>query len=472
MNKNKVKIELVGKSADGVTGSMYLISFNDKQILLDAGLYQTSSDDIRKQYLVNHRNYHVPFAKLDCIILSHVHIDHCGIIPYVFAKGYRGNIYVPEGSTELLKIMWEDSLKIFESDCVKLEHRYDMKAVPLYTQEDIDMALSNIVEIPFRNEMVVFDDLTLCYYHASHIVNAAQVRLRFQVGNVSKTLNYTGDIGSDINKDYLLPYDKLPYADIVLGECTYGGSHKKHGQKDRDKDIEKIKCVVEQCCLDNNNKVLFGVFSLQRLQDILTTLYKLYGKDESFTTQVILDAPLGKKISDVWHNVIEKDCELWKEVIAWKNIKWVETYEESTQLRKENSSQIIISTSNFLKNGRVVEWLKSMLPNSNNRIFLCGYAGDETSIAYQIQHNKKYVEIDGVKVKNGANVISLNSFSSHASQDELLKRYSEMQFNKIYLVHSESKGKQVFAEKLRDVLSKNNRSSKVGLTAMGDEIKF
>lgn len=472
MNKNKVTVEFVGKSSDGVTGSMYLISFNDKQILLDAGLFQTSSDDIRKQYLVNHRNYHVPFAKLDCVILSHVHIDHCGVIPYIFAKGYKGNVYVPKGSSSLLKIMWEDSLKIFESDCVKLERRYNMKAVLLYTQDDINTALSHIVELPFSDEMVLFDDLTLQYYHASHIVNAAQVRLKFKIGNNVKTLNYTGDIGSDINKDYLLSYEELPYADIVLGECTYGGSHKKHGQKDRDKDIEKIKCVVEQCCLHNTKKVLFGAFSLQRLQDILTTLYKLYGKDKTFSIPIVVDAPLGKKVSDVWDKVIEKDYELWKEVIAWCNIVWVDSYADSQEWQKLKTSQIIISTNNFLRSGRIVEWLKAVLPDTGNRILLCGYAGDEKSVAYQIQHNKKYVDIDGVKVKNGANVISLNSFSSHASQDELLKRYSEMQYNKIYLVHSETQGKQVFAEKLRDVLSKNNRSSKVHITAMGDKIKF
>ena len=130
-SKDKVKIEIVGKSGDGVTGSMYYITYNDKQILLEAGLYQTSGDDILKQYKVNHRNYKVPFQELDAVILSHFHIDHCGIIPYLFARGYRGNVYVPKGNMALARIMWEDSLKIFESDCVKLEKRYNMNATPL-----------------------------------------------------------------------------------------------------------------------------------------------------------------------------------------------------------------------------------------------------------------------------------------------------------------------------------------------------
>ena len=470
--KDKVKIEIIGKSGDGVTGSMYYITYNDKQILLEAGLYQTSGDDILKQYKVNHRNYKVPFQELDAVIISHQHQDHFGIIPYLFARGYRGNVYIPKGNKLLARIMWEDSLKIFESDCVKLEKRYNMNATPLYAQEDIEIALEHLVELPFGEDIVLFDDLTLHYYHASHIVNAAQVRLSFKIGETTKVLGFTGDIGSDIDKEYLLPYEPMPYCDIVLGECTYGGSHKTHKQKDRLKDIEKIKCVVDQCCQHDTQKVVFGSFSLNRLQDILTTLYKIYGEDETFATPVIIDAPLGWKITNIWDKLIEKDNDLWKKVISWKNIVWVDTYEESQQWQKLQTSQVVITTSNFLKAGRVVSWLKSVLPNENARVCLCGYAGDEDSVAYQIQHSKKWVTIDGERVRNKANVMQLTSFSSHACRSELLDRYTTMPYNKIYLVHGEKSGKEEFARLLRESLSNANRSAKVHIPAMGDSISF
>lgn len=471
-SKDKIKIEIVGKSGDGVTGSMYFVTFNDKQILLDAGLYQTSSDDILKQYKVNHRNYKVPFANLDAVIISHAHIDHVGIVPYLFARGYNGNVYIPKGNKTLVRIMWEDSLKIFESDCLKLEKRYDMKVAPLYTQEDIEVAMERLVELPFDKNIVLFDDLILRYYHASHIVNAAQIHLTFKIGETIKTLSYTGDIGSDVDKDYILPYEPLPYSDVVLAECTYGGSHKTHKQKDRDKDIEKIKCVVDQCCQCDTQKVLFGSFSLNRLQDILTTLYKIYGEDETFATPLVIDAPLGKRISDIWDKLIEKDNDLWKRVINWKNIVWVDSYEESQEWQKLKTSQVVISSSNFLKNGRIVSWLKSVLPNENARICLCGYVGDENSVAYQIQHCKKWVMIDGKRVRSRANVMQLTSFSSHACRNELIDRYATMPYNKIYLVHGEKSGKEEFAKLLRESLSNANRSAKVGIPAMGDEITF
>lgn len=470
--RDKVNVQLVGKSADGVTGSMYFITFNDKQILLDAGLYQTSGDDILKQYKINHRNYKVPFAELDAVIISHQHQDHWGIVPYLFSRGYCGDVYIPKGNKAIARIMWEDSLKIFESDCVKIEKRYGIKATPLYSQEDIEVALEHLIELPFDTEIVLFDDLSLCYYHASHIVNAAQVHLTFKVGETIKRLGFTGDIGSDINKDYILPYESLPYSDVLLAECTYGGSHKSHTQKDREKDIEKIKCVVDQCCQHDTQKVLFGSFSLNRLQDILTTLYKIYGDDESFATPVIIDAPLGMKISALWDKLIEKDYDLWKKVSAWKNIVWINTFEESQQWQRLQTSQIIISTSNFLKNGRVVSWLKSILPNENSRVMLCGYAGDEDSVAYQIQHSKKWVTIDGERIRSRANVMQLTSFSSHACRMELLQRYTDIQYNKIYLVHSESNSKQEFAKMLRKSLSIADRSAKVHTPVMGDEISF
>ena len=448
--REKVKVQLVGKSADGVTGSMYYITFNDKQILLDCGLYQTSSDDILSQYKINHRNYKVPFADLDAVIIGHQHTDHFGIVPYLFKRGYSGDVYIPAGSKPLAKI----------------------KAEPLYEQSDIDVAYEHLIELPFGQEIVLFDDLTLHFYHAAHIVNAAQIRLAFKIGETTKYLNYTGDIGSDICKDYVLPYEPLPYADAVLAECTYGGSNKSHKQKDREKDIEKIKTVINQCCLENTKKVVFGSFSLQRTQEILTELYKIYGNDDTFSIPVLIDAPLAKKVSNVWDRVIEKDDVLWKNVMAWKNIEWVDTSEDSIAWQKLKTSQIVISTSNFLKAGRILGWLKSILPDSENRLCFCGYSGDEKSVAYQIQHNKRWVEVDGIKISNKANVVCLNSFSSHACQNELLQRYTDMPYNKIYLVHGEKSGKIEFAKKLRKSLSNADRSAKVHTPVMGDKFEF
>ena len=179
---------------------------------------------------------------------------------------------------------------------------------------------------------------------------------------------------------------------------------------------------------------------------------------------------MAQKISQVWDKVIEKDYDLWKKVIAWKNIVWVDTMTDSMEWQKLKTSQVVISTSNFLKSGRILNWLKSILPDSENRLAFCGYAGNEQSVAYQIQHNKRWVEIDGQKVSNKANVVCLNSLSSHACQKELIQRYTDMKFNKIYLVHGDAKDE--FAKTLRENMSKANRTCKVCIPVMGEEIRF
>jgi metallo-beta-lactamase family protein len=471
--KNKVKIEFCGMSASDVTNSMYLISYNDKKILLDCGLYQ-SGNNLLKSYKINHRNYKIPFKNLDAIFISHSHSDHNSLVPHAYSKGCSCPVYMPKNNTEIAKIMWEDSFKIFQSDQGKLDRKYNIKSNLLYTQDDIDIALSHIIELDFNAKYDIFEDTTIELFHAGHIVNASQMRFEFKVDNITKSLLYTSDIGSDIPKNYLFNYEMPPYSDIVIGESTYCQDKRSHSIKDQQNDIEKIKTVIYQSCIENSNKVIFGSFSLDRLQNILTELYKIYGEDESFVIPIIIDAPLGTKISNIYDTIVEKNVELWNKVVSWKNIVWIDSYETSKYYQSINTPQIVISTSNMLTSGRVLGWLKSILPNPNNRIMFCGYSGDKDidSLAWKIKNNKRWVDIDGEHIPNKAGITSLTSFSSHASRQELLNRYSEMNYQKLFLVHGEFDGKCVFASELKELLSKKNKTSKVICPSMGDKIKF
>lgn len=474
MGKNKIKITFCGMSANTVTGSMYLIEWNNKKVLLDCGLYQSGSLNLLKAYQINHRNYKVPFKNLDAIIISHIHTDHSQLLPYVYSKGAKCPTYISKNSIPIMRIMMQDSVKIFESDTEKLKKKYNTKATMLYQLDDIETALSHVQEIDFHKKYQILDDMTLELFHAGHIVNASQIRLEITVDNVIKTIGYTGDIGSNIEKNYVTDYEPLPYCDVILGESTYSADLRSHSMKDKIKDIEKIQTVVQQCCIDSCNKVIFGSFSLGRLQDILTELYKLYGDNKTFSIPILIDAPLGIKICNIYSEVIEKNNELWEKVKSWKNIVWINDYETSKYYQGLNTPQIIISTSNMLVSGRILGWLKSCLPDENNRIMFCGYANEreENSLAWQIKNNKHFVLIDGERVVNEAGIVSLKSFSSHASRQELLQRYSDMNYQKLFLVHSEFESKVVFAEVLKAELEKKNKTSKVYTPTMGDEIKF
>lgn len=472
MKNKKAKLTFCGMSSEDVTNSMYLLEFNNKKILLDCGLYQSASSNILKSYQINHRNMKIPFKSLDAIYISHANIDHCGLLPLAFKKGANCPVYIPKNNTKIFQIMFEDSIKIFESDCEKLQRKYNINAALLYDNDDVENCISHLIELDFNAEYNIFNDCTFTLYHAGHIVNAAQLMITLNIDNVIKRLMYTGDIGSDISKDYIYPYSPTPYADVILGESTYAGDKRNHSEKNRKKDIEKIKTVIYETCIEKSNKVLFGVFSLDRLQNVLTELYKIYGDDEHFVIPIIIDAPLGIKISNLYLELVEQNSDLWNKVFNWKNIVWCNDYETSQYYQNIHTPQIILSTSNMLTAGRIIGWIKKLLPDANNHICFCGYTGDEESLAWKIKNNKHYVEIEKERISNKANITCLTSFSSHASRQELLNRYTSLEYNKLYLVHGEFNAKALFAEDLRKSLSKANRSSKVYLPVMKDEIKF
>ncbi len=465
---NRVKVSFLGQSSSEVTNSMYLIEYDNTSILMDCGIYQSSN--LVRDYRVNHRNIKIKSKDLDYIFISHLNADHCCYLPALYKKGCTAKIIVPKNSTKLLELMLKDSAKIFLSDVEKLRNKHDIKAFPLYDESDIQTCMKYVEEYDFNIEYKLSDTLKFKLFHAGHIINSSQIYLEIKTGNLIKRIGFTGDIGSNIDKHYIHKYTSLPYVDALLGECTYGGQKRNHSQKDRVKDLEKIQSIIQQYCIDNNNKVLFGVFSLDRLQTMLTILYEMYGNSESFKTKIIIDAPLGQKISEMYSDLIECDHELWEKVYSWENLIWCKEYTESKFYQELNEPMIILSTSAMCTSGRILGWVKKFLPNPDYRILFCGYSGDET-IASRIKDYKhnKYIKIDGATYRNNCGITVLHSFSSHACRKELLERYSTMDYQKLFLVHSNLDDKAMFADDLRELLSKNNKTSKICVPVMDDE---
>lgn len=460
--RSGIKIDFIGQSAYEVTGSAYQIKYNNHCLLLDYGLYQNNL--IQEDYKINHeKNKKLKPKEIDYIFISHCNADHFAKLPYLYKNGCTARIFVTDGSTELIKIMLYDSARIMESDSEKLIIKYNMKAKPLYDSNDIEICLDHIQECEFDKEYILDDDLSFKFISARHIVNSSQIRLSLRDGINTKYIGYTGDIGSpNIPKDYVADLCPLDFCDVVIGECTYSNIKRNHSYKDRIKDIEKIKSVIEQTCIISNHKVLIPCFSLDRLQTMLTVLYKIYGNDKNFKTKIIVDTPLGIKVSKLWSEMIKCDKDLWSSVYNWENIIWSNDYETSKVLQSTKESQIILAASGMMVCGRSVLWAKLLLPNENNHILFCGYSGENTT-AYKIKQGKKnkYINIDGQTVRNNCNITILNSFSSHMCNKELKEYYSTIKYNKLFLVHSNYDDKLVFAKEMQEILSKNDRTSKV-----------
>ena len=445
----KPYVKFISGSATGVTGSAHLVRFKNYGILLDCGLEQ--GHDIMTDYQANKDFLHkIRVKDIQYIILSHCHVDHSGLIPALFAKGCQAHVYVPAGSTPLLRLLWADSLKIHQSDCLKLQKKHGRKFAPFFTEDDIDTALGRCIEIGFNEETALNQDVKFEYFSAGHIIYSAQIYLELHQGYQIYRVGYTGDIGGLTPRPFTLSRQSMPFCDLTIGECTYNTPTRPNSVKDRPKDVEKIISVVNE-----SHKILFPCFSLQRTQELLLNLYMLWEMKDLPDIPVYLDSPLAIKICNMW-----PDVELWDEVMNWKNLKFINEVTDSKALQMSNEHCIIVSASGFLNGGRVLSHLTTVLPNENNTIMFIGYAGEQ-NLASRIKANEPFVEVNGVVIENKAKIVELRSFSSHASYEELMDYYTEIPYNKICLVHGEMNGKVEFAKTLKNKLASNGKSARV-----------
>lgn len=455
-------VECVGNSALDVTGSSYLVRFKDYSILIEYGATQTA--DSWEDYKSNRKRHKsIKPKNLDAIILCHQHQDHIQNVPSLFKDGANCPIYVPKGSTEIMRIMWYDCCKIFECDCEKFKKLYGVSASPLYTFTDVDNAINHVIEIDFGVNEPIFNDINLKYYEANHIVNSAQMVLELVDNSIIKRIHYSSDLGSlSFDNYYCQSFSRVEKSNIAIIETTYATEPRGNKKSDRPKDIEKIKTLVEQI-KESKGKIIIPVFSLNRSQDVLTLLYEIYHDDEDFNLPIIFDAPLASKLCDMWQSIIPKNQELWKNVWSWDKIIRVESWMDSSAWQVKNIPMIVLASGGFLSGGRAVNWTKKCLPNDKNYMCFVGYGGGENSIVYKIKHCKQYpsIKIDGELISNQATIISLNSFSSHIDHKDLLEYASSLNCEKIILVHGEKEKQEKFVPILKEALSKQNKSTKV-----------
>lgn len=448
-------IEFCGQSATEVTGSSYLVRFLNYHVLIDYGMRQTSNDEA--DYIINlKRHKSIKPKKLDAIILTHCHIDHSGLIPKLYKEGADCPIYIPHGSKGLLTLMWQDSAKIFAQDYEKFGR------VPLYTQDDIDIALSHVVECDLYENINVSAHISLMYINAQHIVCARQIMLELTDSTNLYRVGFTGDISNYTYRYWLEDRDNLPPCDIIVGECTYSNSKRIHKSKDRHTDLNKIDNAISYA-LEHKSKVVMPTFSLNRLQDVLAMLYEHFEGESPI--KILVDSPLGKSICGIWGNLIDRDFNLWNNIREWKDIYMIDDFKDSVHFSKLQEPMLVLAGGGMLSGGRARFWCKECLPNKDDYIIFTGYSTPE-SPAGQIKSGKiKELKLDGVNIKIRAKSTSLNSLSSHCDYQELLDYYSTLHYNKLYLVHGNREDKVQFANDLRAKLVKQNKTCKVIATS-------
>lgn len=465
--KDKAIIEIIGGNCESVTGSCTKIEYLDKTILFECGLIQDGHTVLESYKLNKSMVSKIKPKDIDLIIIGHNHIDHIGNIPALYATGKcTARIVIPKNSTAIFTEMLLDSARINERDCELLSMKSEKQYEPLYKEEDVYSLLKYVEEYDCSGIHQLTDEFAIRYTYAGHILNSCQCELYINQGSHTKKILFTSDLGNTVTekeKIFVQPFSSIANANIVIGESTYAKRGRSMTKKDFEKDKEKIKTVIEQYCVDSNNRVLIPTFSLDKMPYVIWLLYQMFGKDENFNVPIIIDSPLSNKLLDCYSSILSgEEKKSFDEMMLWKNIKRIITPEDSKAAIADGGAKVILSSSGMLTAGRSVKWTQSILPRNNDCILFMGYTGEDT-LGYKIKNgsNQKTININGKPIKNRANIVDLHSFSSHMQRNELINYYKNINCEKIYLVHSDMKDRIELKNDLQNELSNMCKSTKV-----------
>lgn len=469
MGKKKIKsdgIYFTGESANDVTGSQYIVKFGNYQCLLECGLHQSKSNDYLDSYRINSEKFKFKPEEIDFLFVAHPHIDHCGLIPRLVKEGFHGKIIATEKTAKVMKPLLLNSCYIIEDEARVLSKRYNREYKPLYTEEDVYKTFDLIYEYGNYNEIIKLNDtISFQWLKNAHCIGAAQLQLILSNEQKTKKILYTSDIGALVTKNHYLENTEIPtmFNDVVIMESTYGSSARIN-RKTRAFDIEHLRVAIETV-MERKGSVILPCFSFSRTQELLTTLYDIFGNDDNFNVPIIIDSKLSCEICDLYNELLNgDDLEYWNKVYTWKNVKFISEKNDSQACLSDNTPKIIISSSGFCTNGRIVKYLQKYLKDVNSMIIFSGYIGDNPSyLSYRIKNYRdhKDIKINKEQIPNKADCITLSTFSSHAGHNDLIKYGSSLLTNKLVLVHGSEESKLCLADKLKEAISKNNKTYKV-----------
>lgn len=447
-----MKVHFSG-AAHGVTGSKHLLEINGKFILLECGLFQGK----RKEADKKNRNLPWDPSTIDAVILSHAHLDHCGNLPSLTKKGYKGDIFMTEQTADIVPLMLSDSAYIQEMDnrfVAKHLKNPEIPLEPLYTQEDLPPVFSSIRGKKFRETFEVLENsgIFCTFYEAGHILGAAVVEVSWTENGEEKKLVFSGDLGRPL-KNMLPDLVSPPKADYLIVESTYGDRLHEDSNTLREKLAAIINRTVEQ-----RGKILIPSFSLQRTQELVYDLHLLQQDGKIPFIPIYVDSPLAIKVTDVykkWRSSFDQDTHddfFSKGAVPLesKYIKYTSSVEDSKRLKDVTEPCIILSASGMCEGGRIRHHLKNEIGDRRNTILFVGYQAQYT-LGRRILEQRPAIKIFDQFYKVKANIEKINGYSGHADYEEILdfiRPISELK--RVFVVHGEPAQSYAFANKLRN----------------------
>ncbi|HMN90396.1 MAG TPA: MBL fold metallo-hydrolase [Saprospiraceae bacterium] len=446
-----MKIKFCGAARE-VTGSSHLLTLNDgTKILLDCGMYQGRS----KAMSNFNTNWLFDPAELDCVILSHAHIDHTGRLPRLTRDGFIGPVRATHATRSLCSIMLLDSAKIQERDARYFEKQLLKDGTldnedlpePLYTIQDAEAVMKQFVSYGYDRWFKIHDQVEVLFRDAGHILGSASITLKIRENGKTIMLGFTGDVGRP-NRPILRDPQPMPEVDYLLCESTYGD----RDHEEAPAEIGHFLRLIQQTCIEKKGKLIIPAFSVGRTQEIVYLLDRLVTAGELPPVPVYVDSPLAVNASTIYGAHPECFDDQLNEYLliddnpfGFNDLHYIRDTEESKKLNTSQEPCIIISASGMANAGRIQHHLFNNMEDPKNTILIVGYAAPETP-GGMLRNGVQALRFFGQWKPVRATVEIMDSFSAHADRWEMV-RFMENQresAKQLFLVHGVYEAQQNF----------------------------
>ncbi len=444
-----MQIKFIGAARE-VTGSKHLIITGlGKKILLDCGMFQgkgLETDGMNRKLGFNP-------AELDYVILTHAHIDHSGLIPYIYRLGFKGSVVCTSATRDLCAIMLPDSGFIQEHDTYTFNKRRVKKGLPkvdpLYTQRDAVACMSSFIGVPYNMKFRIDEQTTVRFTHTGHMLGSGVANIQIIENGQIKRIAYTGDIGRPF--DQILESPKpFPQADILITESTYGDRlHKQHAEAETE-----LLDVLIDTCVNKGGKLIIPAFSVGRTQEVVYALNNFFNAGKLPKVDIFVDSPLAVNATTVFR--MHPEC-FNKEILTvmetdpdpfgFNTLFYITRQQDSKKLNDHKQPCVIISASGMMEAGRVKHHLANSISNPKNTVLAVGYCAPAT-LGARLLNGAKEISIHGTVHEVKADIRKIDSFSGHGDYREMLQ-FIDCQdkdaLSKLFLVHGEYETQKSYA---------------------------
>jgi metallo-beta-lactamase family protein len=444
-----IKLQFLG-AAQNVTGSRHLLQANGTRVLVDCGLYQERQFQAR-----NWEPFTVPPESIDAVLLTHAHLDHCGLLPKLVKEGFKGRIYCTAATAEIVRIILLDSAHLQEEDARYKAKRHKKErrkgrfpVVPLYTVADAEACFPQFSPVRYKQPVDIGGGVEAVFCDAGHVLGSSIIKVKVSQNGQERTVLFSGDVG---RPDRPIVHDPtlIGEADYILIESTYG-DRVHQGPEDTKKMIAEVINSTKKA----GGNIIVPSFALERSQELLYYINELLLADAIPQLKVFLDSPMAARITKVFQKHRELFDEEMTEFVRhnespfdFPGLKMVGTSDESKAIRRMKGTVMVIAGSGMCTGGRVKHHLVNNITGARNTIMFVGYQAVGT-LGRRIVNGEKEVRILGRKYRVKARVARINGFSAHADRDELFKWLSGMKKppRKLFVVHGESESALQFGD--------------------------